>query len=60
VRSALLLIINLFRLFAKVMLAPRPFAMCLKMLKSFCLLMRIVGCIFKRNVLLLLTANGSL
>jgi len=28
-----LLIIELFRLFAKVLLALRPFAMCLKMLK---------------------------
>jgi len=46
-----------FRLFAKVLLASRPFAMCLKMLK-FCSSVE-GNCLlsFKRNVLLLLTAN---
>jgi len=49
---------GLFRLFAKELLAPRPFAMCLKLLK-FCFSAE-GNCLmyFKRNLLLLLTANG--
>ena len=52
--------IELFKLFAKVLLAFRPFAMCLKMMKFCKKMIDVICCIFCVSCLSVVSTNGML